>query len=87
MTSSAASSIRSVHWGKKKISKAWTCDEVFLPEAYSPCLVPLFLMVPYSHKLQAESVRGRRIIFLLFPRRHAHLVTFAASYLHRFNQQ
>ena len=30
VTSSAASSIRSVHWGKKKISKAWTCDEVFL---------------------------------------------------------
>ena len=28
----------------------------FSPEAYSPCLVPLFLMVPYSHKLQAESV-------------------------------
>ena len=30
LTSSAASSIRSVHWGKKKISKAWTCVEMFL---------------------------------------------------------
>ena len=28
----------------------------FSPEAYSPCLVPLFLMVPISHMLQAESV-------------------------------
>ena len=30
VTSNAASSIRSVHWGKKKISKAWTYVEVFL---------------------------------------------------------
>ena len=31
----------------------------FSPEAYSPCLEPLFLMVPLSHKLQAESVNDK----------------------------
>ena len=41
---------------RKKSARHRLVLRCFSPEAYSPCLVPLFLMVPYSHKLQAESV-------------------------------
>jgi hypothetical protein len=36
---------------RKKSARHGLVLRCFSPEAYSPCLVPLFLMVPLSHKL------------------------------------